>query len=111
MTTIGASLTIKGEVSSHEDVTIQGKVNGRISMHSGSLLVASTANVQAEAQVGRLKIHGKFAGDVAASERIELADDAQVSGTLLAPAIVLHDGAIFNGIIEVDRRTAAQKSN
>ena len=83
MTTIGASLTITGEVTSNEDVTIHGKVNGKIAMHGGSLLVAPGGNVQAEAQVGQLKIHGKFTGDVAASERVELSNTSQVNGTLV----------------------------
>ena len=108
MTTIGASLTITGEVTSSEDVTIHGKVNGKIAMHGGSLLVAPGGNVQAEAQVGQLKIHGKFTGDVAASERVELSNTSQVNGTLVAPAIVLQDGAVFNGMIEIDRRSAAK---
>ena len=111
MTTIGTSLTIKGEVVSHEDVTIHGNVNGKISMHGGSLLVASSANVQAEAHVDRLKIDGTFSGDIAATERVELADTAQVNGTLLSPAIVVHDGAVFNGMIEVNRRTPAATKN
>lgn len=108
MTTIGASLRITGEFTSHEDVTIHGKVNGKISMHSGLLLVAPGADVQAEAQVGQLKIDGTFSGEVAASKRVELSNTAQVSGTLLAPAIVLQDGALFNGLIEVDRRSPPQ---
>jgi cytoskeletal protein CcmA (bactofilin family) len=111
MTTIGESLTITGEVISHEDVTIHGKVNGKISMHDGLLRVAATANVQAEAQVGQLQIQGTFSGDVAASQRVELANTAQVNGTLLAPAVVLHDGAVFNGMIEVNRKTPVSKPN
>ena len=111
MTTIGASLTITGEVISHEDVTIHGNVNGKISMQGGLLLVAPSANVRAEAQVSQLKIHGTFSGDVAASERVELSNTAQVSGTLLAPAIVLQEGAVFNGLIEINRRTPAKKTN
>ena len=111
MTTIGASLTIKGEFTSHEDVTILGRLNGKIAMHGGSLLVAPSANVQAEAQVGQLRIDGTFSGDVAASQRVELANTAQVSGTLLAPAVILHDGAVFNGMIEVDRRPPSPRTN
>lgn len=104
MTTIGASLTITGEVTSNEDVTIHGKVNGKISMQSGSLLVAPGGNVKADAQVGQLKIDGRFAGDVAASQRVELSNTSKVSGTLVAPAVVLQDGAVFNGKIAVDRQ-------
>jgi cytoskeletal protein CcmA (bactofilin family) len=80
-------------------------------MHSGSLLVAPSANVQAEAHVLQLKIHGTFSGDIAATERVEITNTAQVNGTLLTPALVVHDGAVFNGMIEINRRAPAAKKN
>ncbi|HUE90461.1 MAG TPA: polymer-forming cytoskeletal protein [Vicinamibacterales bacterium] len=101
MTTIGASLTITGDLTSHEDVTIHGTLTGKISMQGGALLVAPTANVQGEAQGSRFTIHGSFSGDVTAAERVELSSTANVNGTVLAPAVILHDGAVFNGVMEV----------
>jgi cytoskeletal protein CcmA (bactofilin family) len=100
MTTIGASLTITGEITSNEDVTIHGKVTGKISLQGGALLVGQTAVVAAEAKVSRVTIQGSYAGDVAATERIELTNTSNVSGTVVAPAVVLQDGAVFNGIID-----------
>ena len=93
MTIIGASLTITGEVTSNEDVTVHGKLNGKITMTSGALLVAEKATVAAEAAVSRVKIEGAFTGDVAAKERVELSQTAVVNGTIVAPAVVLQDGA------------------
>jgi cytoskeletal protein CcmA (bactofilin family) len=112
MTTIGPSLSINGQITSKEDVTIHGQVVGTISVEQGELLISSTANVKADADVTRLTIHGAFAGDIAASERVELSATASVQGTLLAPAVVLQDGAVFNGAIEVSRRakTTAKQS-
>ena len=103
MTTIGSSLSITGEVSSNEDVTIHGQVNGKIIMHAGSLLVSPTGKVNAAANVGNISIQGSYSGDLAASQRVELVKTAKVSGTVVGPAIVMHDGAVFNGVIEIDR--------
>ena len=111
MTTIGASLIITGEVISHEDVTITATSAARSRCRAARCSSRQSANVRAEAQVSQLKIHGTFSGDVAATERVELSDTAQVSGTLLAPAIVLQDGAVFNGLIEINRPTPAKKTN
>jgi cytoskeletal protein CcmA (bactofilin family) len=104
MTTIGPSLKITGEVTSNEDVTIEGAVSGKISLQSGSLTVGPTATVEADAHVSRVTIHGTFTGDVAATERVELTNSANVSGTVVAPAVVLQDGAVFNGMIDVSGR-------
>jgi cytoskeletal protein CcmA (bactofilin family) len=102
MTTIGASLTINGQVTSREDITIHGRVIGEIAMEEGSLLVAPTANIDARVRATRLTIRGTMAGDIAAAERVELTDTAFVSGTLLSPAVIIREGAFFNGAIVVD---------
>lgn len=106
MTTIGASLRITGEITSQEDITIHGRVNGQIRMVEGSLLVAPQGGVDADVEGARVTIEGMLAGNVAAVERIELAATADVSGTLTTCSIVMHDGATFNGLIDVDRQTA-----
>jgi cytoskeletal protein CcmA (bactofilin family) len=107
MTTIGASLTIKGEITSNEDVTVHGKLHGKISVTTGALLVAQHASVEAEAAVARVKIEGTFSGDVSAAERVELSNTANVSGTIVAPSVVIQDGAVFNGMIDINRKGEA----
>ena len=107
MTTIGASLVITGELTSREDMTVHGQIKGQISMESGGLVIGPSANVEADVHVARIVIHGTFAGDIAAAERVELMPTATVTGTLLAPAVLLHDGALFNGAIEIDRKAKA----
>ena len=106
MTTIGASLLITGEITSREDITIHGRVKGQIRMEEGSLLVAPKGHVDADVEGGRVTIQGTLAGNVAAAERIELTPTADVSGMLTTCAVVMHDGATFNGLIDVDRQTA-----
>jgi cytoskeletal protein CcmA (bactofilin family) len=103
MTTIGASLIINGHMTSREDITIHGRVTGEIAMESGALFVAPSANIDASVRATRLTIHGTMAGDIAAVERVELTDTAHVSGTLLSPAVVMREGAFFNGAIAINR--------
>jgi len=108
-TTIGASLFISGEVTSQEDITIHGRVKGQIRMQEGALLIAPTGSVEAEVEGARVRIQGRLAGNVAAAERIELAPTADVSGMLTTCAILMHEGATFNGLIDIDRQTSKPK--
>jgi cytoskeletal protein CcmA (bactofilin family) len=103
MTTIGPSLQITGELTSQEDITIHGRINGQIRMQEGSLLIAPKGHVDAEVEGSRVTIHGTLAGNVVAADRIELTATADVTGTLTTTSVVLHDGAIFNGIIDMER--------
>ena len=109
ITTIGASLHINGEVTSQEDITIHGRVKGQIRMQEGGLLVAPSGSVDADVEGARVTIQGTLAGNVAAAERIELTPTADVSGTLTTCAIMMHEGATFNGLIDIDRQTSKPK--
>jgi len=116
MTTIGTSLVITGELTSREDITIHGQVKGLISMAEGTLLIAPTARLEADIDVTNVTVHGTVSGKVAAGQRVELTPTATVKGTLTAPAVVLREGATFNGKIQVERKgqpagKASQKAN
>jgi cytoskeletal protein CcmA (bactofilin family) len=52
---------------------------------------------------------GTVNGNVAATERIELGESANVTGSLSADRVVLVEGARFNGRIDMDRRTITTK--
>ena len=107
MTTIGTSLVITGELTSKEDITVHGQVKGQISMVEGTLLVAPTASIEADIDVTSATIHGTISGKVAAAARVELTPTATVKGTLIAPAVVLREGATFNGKIQVEKKGGA----
>jgi cytoskeletal protein CcmA (bactofilin family) len=104
MTTIGPSLLITGEVTSQEDITVHGTVKGHINMEGGALRVAQQGHVDAEVRGSSVTIDGALDGSVTAAGRVELTPNAKVTGTLTTPAVVLHDGAVFNGLIDMDRQ-------
>lgn len=110
LTTIGPSLLITGEVTSHEDITVHGTVKGQIHMESGALRVAQQGRVDAEVRGSAVTIDGALDGSVTAASRVELTPNARVNGTLTTPAVVLHEGALFNGLIDMERQ-AKGKTN
>lgn len=108
MTTIGPSLLITGEVTSQEDITVHGTVKGQIRMNGGALRVAQQGRVDAEVHGSAVTIDGALEGSVTAATRIELTPGAKVTGTLTTPTVVLHEGATFNGLIDMDRQGKAK---
>ena len=101
MTTLGPSLTVTGEITCREDMTIHGKVNGQITMTQGHLVVAPAGSAEAKLCGIRITVHGKVTGDIVASERLELTDTAVVTGMISAPSLVVRDGATFDGVIDM----------
>jgi|CXWL01.1.fsa_nt_gi cytoskeletal protein CcmA (bactofilin family) len=104
MTTIGPSLLITGDVTSQEDVTVHGTVKGHINMEGGALRVAEHGHVYADVRGSAVTIDGALDGSVTGALRVELTPGANVTGTLTTPMVVIHDGATFNGLIDMDRQ-------
>ena len=107
MTHIGKSLIISGELSSEEDVVIDGLVHGHIHVRGGSLTIGETAQVDADIRGVRVVVAGNLTGSITASARIELQQRAVVRGSLSANLIVMADGARFDGGIDMHQRTIA----
>lgn len=109
MTTIGRSLVITGELSSDEDLVIDGRVRGTLTIRGGTLTIAEQARIESDVRGVRVVIRGRVDGNVSASERIELHPSASVSGSLSANQVVIADGATFHGGIDMGHRTIAAK--
>jgi len=97
MTIIGASLVITGELTSEEDLAIDGRVEGPVAVRGGTLTIGKLARVESDVRASRVVIHGVVNGAVSATERIELSASAVVAGSLSANRVVIEEGASFNG--------------
>jgi cytoskeletal protein CcmA (bactofilin family) len=82
----------KGELTFKGSFRIEGHFKGTI--HSDSLLVVGErGKVEADVKVGQLVVNGEIRGTLEASERIEVHDKGRVYGTILAPVLVVEEGA------------------
>lgn len=109
MTTIGPTISISGELSSSEDLTVQGRVNGHLLVRDAALTIGEQAQIQADIRGTRVLVKGHLKGSIVASERIELTASATVEGSLSANRVVIADGSSFNGGIDMDQRTIAAR--
>ena len=109
MTTIGRSIVITGNVTSDEDLRIDGRVKGVIVMRNATLTVSEAGQVDAEVHGVQVNIQGDLRGSVTATERITLAQTASVQASLSANQVVLIEGTRFGGGIDMGARTIASK--
>jgi|KBSSwiStaDraftv2_1062776.scaffolds.fasta_scaffold3574269_1 cytoskeletal protein CcmA (bactofilin family) len=109
MNIIGPHLAIKGEVSSDDDLAIEGSVEGSVTVRDALLVIEGSGRVDADVRAPRVVVHGAVQGTIAASERLELSSSASVDGSLSANVIAMADGARFNGRVDMGRRTIAAR--
>ena len=101
---IGASVVIKGEVSAREDLTISGRIEGKVEVRDHVVRIGKDAQVNAEIVGRAVMVEGAVKGNITASERIELLENGSVEGDISAPKIAMSEGAQFRGKIEMGRK-------
>ena len=93
---LGRGSEFEGKLQFEGAVRIDGVFKGEI--HSQSLLlVGEPAAIEAEIQVDSAVIGGEVKGNVTARTRIELQSTARVTGKLITPALIVMEGAVFDG--------------
>jgi cytoskeletal protein CcmA (bactofilin family) len=103
MATLGASLTIKGQITGEEDLQIEGKIEGPISLNGHRLTVGRSARLQSEVNAREVVVYGHASGNLHARERVEIKKDGEVIGDITTSRVSIEDGAYFKGHIEIDR--------
>jgi len=98
---IGSKTTVRGNVSGKQDLVVQGRIEGHVSLES-QLTVEESATVEADVEANVATVRGQVRGPVAATRSIVLEATARVAGKIKAPSIVIEDGAHFSGEVEMD---------
>jgi cytoskeletal protein CcmA (bactofilin family) len=101
---IGQSIQIKGELSGNEDLTIEGKVDGKIGLKDHNLTIGANGKITAEIQAKTVMVIGEVVGNITADDKVEVAATGSMKGDIVAPRVVLADGARFKGSIDMDRK-------
>ena len=99
---IGPSITIVGDVTGDEDLTILGRVEGKIDLPKHSVTVGQSGRVNADVQAKVVSVAGEVHGNLVASEQIVIRKTATMLGNLTAPRVGLEDGCCFRGSVEME---------
>ena len=106
---LGATIVVKGEISSDEDLQIDGRVEGPISLRGHRLTVGRSGQLNSEIFAREVVVYGNASGNLRAGDRIEIKKDGQVTGDITTTRISIEEGAYFKGHIEIERgQTSAQ---
>jgi cytoskeletal protein CcmA (bactofilin family) len=100
------SLTIKGDLAAAEDLTVNFSLDGTIDIGNHRLAIVEGAHVQAAVKAASVEVRGHLDGHISA-DRVELGPTAVVTASVVAPKLVLHDGAQLTGPVNTDRAQAA----
>lgn len=89
---------LSGQINFRDMVRVNGHIAGSVYSKSGTLIVDSSATVDANVEVAVAVIGGTVRGDIVAHERIELGPAAKIYGNIWTRSIAIKDGAFFDGV-------------
>jgi len=98
---IGPRITVRGALSGEEDLVVEGRIEGRITL-IGHLVIAPGGVVEADVEASSVEVRGQVRGDISAARSITIERGAQVAGNVRAPRVMIHDGAHFQGAVDMD---------
>ena len=101
---IGESVTVRGDVVSSADLTIDGQVQGTIELGDHELTIGESASVIADLTAKAVIISGKVKGNVLGMLRVELKKTSSVEGDDTAPKFTMEEGASISGKIDTGDR-------
>ena len=100
--TIGPSIVINGDISGEEDLLVQGRIEGTVNLQQHRVAIGPDGKVKANVCGRLVTIEGEVEGDLRGGEQVILHPSARVRGNIVAPRVILEDGARFQGSIDMD---------
>ena len=98
---IGKALLVQGRIVSNENLTIDGTVEGTIELGDHSLTIGAGASIKADLVAQTIIISGDVTGNVKADVKVDLRATGSVNGDISAPLLLMADGAVITGGVDV----------
>ena len=102
--------SFKGELDFEDTMRIDGKFNGSITSKN-ELIVGESAHIDGNIHVGRIAISGTVVGKIKADQRVEIHRNGKVYSDIETPALIIEEGAIFQGNCTMGDRKGGSVTN
>jgi cytoskeletal protein CcmA (bactofilin family) len=103
---VGKSVIFKGDLISAEDMTIDGRVEGTIEVRGHGLTIGPDADIRADIVAHAVVVLGAVTGSITAQDRVDIAETGSVEGSILSRRLVVAEGAVLRGQVDVGTHNA-----
>src|SRR5262249_46695330 len=88
---LGSSILIKGTVTGSEDLTLDGRVDGRLELPDHTLTIGPNANITAGILAKVVTVFGTVKGNVTAHDSLDIRRGASVEGEVTCKRISIQE--------------------
>jgi cytoskeletal protein CcmA (bactofilin family) len=104
---LGRDVTVRGEIFSLEDLTVDGDVEGSVEVVDHRLTLGPNSKLKvSHVKAHTLIVFGSLTGRVEVVDKVHIRKDASLIGDIETAGIVIEDGAYFRGGIDITKKPA-----
>ena len=103
-TTINNSTTIDGNIKAKEHLIINGRIKGNVHIEGYNLFLGPAGRIEGQIRAQNVKIRGHMKGDVIASGKVEITQEANFSGKIKSNGISVEQGAYFDAYVDLGQK-------
>jgi cytoskeletal protein CcmA (bactofilin family) len=93
---------LHGELRFDASFRVDGKLTGTV-QSEGDLIVGESGEIEGEIKIGQVFVSGTVRGVIHAGRKIQIAPGGKVYAEIDTPALVIEDGATFEGRCSMSR--------
>ncbi len=109
-TVLSRGVTLKGELSGREDVSIDGDFEGQIRVSGAGVTIGVNGRVTAEVEADEIVVEGRFDGSLRARQRLVIRRSGHVTGEIETSRLAIEDGAVVRGRVEMTQPGTARSA-
>lgn len=104
---LDSQLTVSGDIDTSGSLRIDGKLQGSI-RRADTVVLGVGASMVGDVHAREVIIGGALTGNVFAAERVELQPTAIVTGDLVTQVVLVQEGGVINGRVEMQPPAGAR---
>jgi len=103
----GRTIAIQDDVESVDDLLIEGRIEGQIWNVDHAVTIGADAIVTGDIVARTITVRGEVDGTMVATGRVDIMNEARVTGRVVTQRFMLADGGSFCGRVEPQHLDAA----
>jgi cytoskeletal protein CcmA (bactofilin family) len=108
--TIGKAVKIIGDVTSEEDLYLDGEIQGSLLAKNARLTIGPNGRAKSDLVAREIIIQGQVQGNCDASQKITIRKEGSLVGNIKTTGIIIEDDAYFKGSIDIVRNSDTAKA-
>jgi cytoskeletal protein CcmA (bactofilin family) len=100
-TSISYHIFVVGNIKADEDLIINGKVEGNVEIKNHSFFLSPSGRLQGKVDGLNVRIRGQMKGDIKATGKVEITQEAKFVGKIKCKRISVEKGAYFHADVNL----------